>query len=300
MPRFLMGNRIDVFHTQYILPVYVPRRTRVFTHIHDVSFERFPEYVRRSDRFFLSLCIPRTMRRSDRIIVPSEFTRREVMETFRVPEERIAVVRNAVEERFRAPVSSERILRVREAYGLPERFVLSVGTMQPRKDIPTLIRAFASVADRLPDMMLVLAGRRGGYHYDTGIDGSIAESGLSGRILFPGYVDDEDLPALFASARLLVFPSRYEGFGLPILEAFSAGVPVVASDIPPFREVGDDAIAYFDPGTIATLSEEMYTLLTDERRRRHVTEKGRERSLSFSWERSAALLSDLYRDTPPS
>ncbi len=294
IPVFLLRNRIDVFHTQYILPFFVPRRTKVVTHIHDISFRRFPEYIGWSDRLFLSAFIPRTMRRSDLLVVPSVFTGDEIADAYGVSESRIVVIPNAAESRSSDPVVPEEIRRVRERYGLPDRFVLSVGTMQPRKDIPTLIRAFADSADRLPDTSLVLVGGRGGHNYDVRIEDAIAESGSGDRVVFSGYVAEEDLVAVYKAARLLVFPSRYEGFGLPLLEAFAQGVPVIASDIPPFREVGGDAPTYFPPGDVATLSRELYTLSVNEEARKRAGDRGRDRTRLFSWERSARELAGVY------
>lgn len=295
VPRFLIGNRVDLFHTQYILPLFVPRRTKVVAHVHDISFRRFPGYVGLSDWFFLSSLIPRTMRRADLVVAPSRFTGDEIVAVYGVSRERVAIVPNAADARFSGTVTEDERRRVRERYGLPERFVLSVGTMQPRKDIPSIIRAFASVRSRIPDMGLVLVGGRGGHNYDAGIDLAIAEAGLWRAVLFPGYVGDADLPAIYASARILVFPSRYEGFGLPLVEAFSVGVPVVASDIPPFREVGGDAVSYFPVGDIARAAEAMYTLSMSEDARDRAISLGNGRSEAYSWDRSAAVLHENYR-----
>ncbi|NTW15132.1 MAG: glycosyltransferase family 4 protein [Candidatus Moranbacteria bacterium] len=297
VPSFLFHERIDVFHTQYILPMAIPRRTRVVVHVHDVSFRAFPKLIGIVDRIFLSIFIPHAMRRADLVVVPSEFTRDEVVAYYGTGTERVLVVPNAVDPGFLADGAlSGDGRRVREAYGLPERFVLSVGTMQPRKNIPVLVRAFAALRSRMSDVSLVLVGGRGGRHYDTAIDSAIRDTNLDGAVLFPGYVAQSDMPELYAAAEALIFPSRYEGFGIPLLEAFAAGTPVAASDIPPFHEVGGDAVTYFDPSNVAACAKTLYTLLTDSRLRDRIRRSGRDRLDMFSWPESAAILAGAYRE----
>ncbi len=296
VPRFLRQRKVDIFHTQYILPFFVPKQTKLFAHIHDISFKVFPELISWKDRMFLSLLIPRTMRIADRIIAVSTFTKDEIVKYYRVLPERIVVVPNAVGEAFTSRASAEDVARVRRQYALPEQFVLAVGTMQPRKNIAFLVRVFAEVRKRLPDLKLVLVGKRNGYRYDTDIDAAIAECGMENSVLFPGYIAEEDLPAVYASARVFAFPSRYEGFGIPILEAFSQGTPVMASDIPPSREVGGDAVLFCDGSSIARASELLYNVIIDENLRARLSEQGKLRVVSFSWKKSAEALQKLFRE----
>lgn len=295
VPLFLWDRRVDVFHTQYILPAFVPKRTRVVTHIHDVSFKAFPSYVGMTDRLFLSTFIPRTMRRSDIIVSPSRFTKDEIIARYKVPSERIAVVPNAIDPAFLVEPSSRELDRARSANGLPDDFLLSVGTMQPRKNIPMLVRAFARIRPRFPELKLVLVGGKGGKRYDREIDTAIRQSHLESAVIFPGYVPQEDMPSVFRLSRGFVFPSRYEGFGIPILEAFAAEVPVAASDIPPFREVGGDAVAYFSPTDIAACAETLYTLLDDAEARKSRHQAAKVRLAEYSWEKSARVLMSCYR-----
>ncbi|NTW75553.1 MAG: glycosyltransferase family 4 protein [Candidatus Moranbacteria bacterium] len=294
VPLFLIRNQVDVFHTQYILPWYIPSRTKVVTHIHDVSFRAFPKYIRLSDRLFLGLFFPRTMRRSDVLVAPSAFTRDEIVARYGVAKERIAIVPNAVDPDFLRPTTSDDRARVKSRYRLPETFILSAGSMQPRKNIPFLIEAFERVKKDIPGLKLVLVGGKGGKHYDLRIDSVVRDRGLAESVLFPGYVRQEDMSSLYATAAVMAFPSKYEGFGIPVLEAFASAVPVVASDIVPFREVGGNAISYFDPTDVAACAESLYTLLIDENARRRQNRSGKERLLDYSWDRSARVMVSLY------
>jgi glycosyltransferase involved in cell wall biosynthesis len=294
VPLFLIRNKIDVFHTQYILPFYVPGRTSVVAHIHDVSFKAFPNYIGLVDRIFLTVLIPRTMRRSDKLVSPSKFTRDEIVKRFGVSSEKIAVIPNALDPSFLVRPTGDDLSRTHSTYGLPDRFILSVGTMQPRKNITLLVRAFARIRMSVPGLKLVLVGGKGGQHYDRDIDDVIREEGIEDSVIFPGYVCQEDMPLFYASATVLAFPSRYEGFGIPILEAFSAGTPVSASDIPPFREVGGDAVSYFDPLDIAGCADSLYTLLIDENARRRQERSGKDRLRRYSWSDSARELVASY------
>jgi glycosyltransferase involved in cell wall biosynthesis len=299
MPMFLIRNNVDVFHTQYILPIFVPRRTKVVAHIHDVSFKVFPEYIGIMDQLFLSLFIPRTMRRSDLLVAPSLFTRDEILSQFGVSERKIVIIPNALDPSFLLRPTGNDISRVRSEYGLPDIFVLSVGTMQPRKNIPLLIHALARMKQHIPAAKLVLVGGKGGRHYDRLIDDAIHEEHLEDSVVFPGYVRQTDMPAFYASATVLAFPSRYEGFGIPLLEAFSAGIPVLASDIPPFREVGGDAVSYFDPSDIAACADSLYTLFIDENTRLRQEKAGKDRLERYSWSESAQEMVSSYNSLVP-
>lgn len=295
LPWFLFRQKPDTFHTQYILPAFIPRETRAVTHIHDVSFCAYPELIGFADRLFLSLFIPASIRRASVVAVPSEFTKQEVIRYYGTDPQKITVIPNALSEDFIRSHSSESALSaVRQKYGLPESYLLYVGTLQPRKNIPFLIEAYTRVRRRLSDIRLVLVGNRAGHHYDTRIDQVLERSDVKNDIIFPGFIDQADLPLVYGNARGFVYPTLYEGFGIPLLEAMSQEVPVAASDIPCLREVGAEAARYFDPGNLASCEEVLYTLCVDEEQREQLRERGRERSRSFSWHQSAQSLLSTY------
>lgn len=297
VPSFLLQNKVDIFHTQYILPFFFPKRTKCITHIHDVSFCAYPELIGRTDRFFLWVLIPRSLRVATHIIAPSQFTKDEIIKYYGVQDNKITVVPNALGEAFIESVATDETADdlLRKKYQLPKQFILSVGTLQPRKNIPFLIDAFAHLRKKLPDVPLVLVGNKNAHHTDSAIDKSIARLDLHNQVFFPGFIDQKDMPRLMRMARVFVFPSLYEGFGIPLLEAMSQDVPVAASDIPSLREVGGEAALYFDPASVASCEEILYNLCTNDTTRETLQRAGKERVRFFSWHGSAMLLFDVYK-----
>lgn len=306
LPWFLIRRKVDVYHTQYILPAFVPARTKVVTHIHDVSFCAYPELIGRKDRFFLSLLIPPSLRRAALIVAPSSFTKDEIVRRYGIAPEKVAVIPNALSRDFMASATQEDIDRVRAKYALPETYAIYVGTLQPRKNIPFLVEAFSKLKERLPaspdqggpKAKLVLVGNRRGHHADTRLDETINRLNMAEDIVFPGFVDQDDLPAVIRGASVFVFPSLYEGFGIPLLEAMSQEVPVAAADIPSLREVAGDAALYFDvsgdAASLVSCADTLYTLFIDQSRRSALIHAGKERIQAFSWKKSAEKARDAY------
>ncbi len=296
LPIFLLRQKIDTYHTQYILPFFVPARTKVITHIHDVSFRAYPELISWKDRFFLWLLIPSALRRAALIVTPSHFTKDEIIQYYTIAPEKIVVIPNALGSDFLASISDKQAdaARVREKYHLPAEYLVYVGTLQPRKNIPFLIEAFASLKKRLPGIKLVLVGNRKGYHTDVRLDTTLNRLSVAEDIIFPGFIDQNDLPGVIRGAKIFVFPSLYEGFGIPLLEAMSQDVPVAASDIPSLREVALYAAVYFDPMTLASCEEKLYNLFIDQEQRMAFIRLGKDRVQAFSWKESASLLLQAY------
>lgn len=286
LPWALRQYSLDVYHTQYITPFFVPKKVAIVTHVHDVSFARYPKLINWKDRIFLTLLIPRSFRQARAIVAVSAFTKREIIECYGVSEEKIFVVPNALSDEYKTLAKPDDG-RLREKYQLPAHYILSVGTLQPRKNIPFLIRAFATIKDRVPNVALVVVGNRNAHHFDRGIDEALQETDLEGRVIFPGFIDQEDLPGIMRQAELFVFPSLYEGFGLPLLEALSQDVPVVAADIPVLHEVGGDAALYINPSNLAMMSEALYNGLMSQDVRSALMQSGHDRIQAFSWQESA-------------
>ncbi|HLB50733.1 MAG TPA: glycosyltransferase family 1 protein [Patescibacteria group bacterium] len=296
LPLFLRTHHIDIYHTQYIVPFFLPSALRVVVHIHDVSFCAFPQFIALRDRIFLRLLIPRSVHRGDAMIAPSRFTAKEIEKFYPKGKGKIHVVHNALPEEFLSSTQSkDRDAAVAQKYHLPEKYIFTLGTMQPRKNIPALIAAYAAACKTVPGTSLVISGPRG-HHFDSVIDEEIRRNPhVRERIIFTGYIAIDDLPVVYRHAHLFIFPSLYEGFGIPLLEAMSQGVPVLASDLSVFREVAANAAIYCDTRTLDQFAKSIYTMSIDRNLRSQSVGNAPARVSSFSWEESAKKLLRIYQ-----
>jgi len=291
LPNHLRKNPVDVFHTQYIAPFWLPAQVKLVLTIHDISFNNFAQLIRKSDLFFLKTLIPRSLRMAAKIVAVSAFTKNEIEKYYKIPAEKIAVAENGIDfEIYNRPISSEKLEQTKRKYKLPEKFVLYIGTLQPRKNIPVLLKAAKDL-----DTKLVIAGNRNAHNFDPEIDTIIKKYNLRGQIIFPGWIDEEDKPALFKLAQCFVFPSFYEGFGIPILEAMSAGTPAVCSDIPVLREIGGNAALFCNPRSSREFAENIRKVLTDANLRSNLAEKGKQQAQKFSWRKTAEKTLGAYK-----
>ncbi len=289
MDRFFRG--VDLFHaTEHLLPRFSAIRT-VFT-LHDLIFLFHPETHKPMNRWFLTLMMPRFLRAADAVIAVSECTKRDAVRAYGIPEEKITVIYEGVSPRFR-PADPAAIAAVRQKYGLPEHFILYVGTIEPRKNLTALLEAFANLQSAIGNLHLVFVGKKGWLY--EGFFRRLRELGLEERVHFTGYVPDEDLPVLYSAADLFVFPSLYEGFGLPVLEAMACGVPVVCSNTSSLPEVAGDAALLVDPTDVRALAAAMERALTDQALRATLRARGLERARRFTWEEAARRTLEVYR-----
>jgi glycosyltransferase involved in cell wall biosynthesis len=252
--------------------------------IHDLSFIRHPHLLRPANRFYLRTITRLSARRARRVIVNSHATHREVETLLGVPTERIDVTLLGVSPTYR-PLPDNKVDAFRRANDLPERFILYVGTLEPRKNIPTLLRAFAALPQK--DVGLVLVGGRGWLYH--AVESTIEELGLYPRIIRPGYVADDLLPLWYNAATVFAYPSLYEGFGMPLLEAMACGTPVVAADSTSLPEaVGRDGAGMLaPPQDVAAWTQALNTLLDDDEHRRDLSAQGSERAATFTWAETA-------------
>jgi glycosyltransferase involved in cell wall biosynthesis len=297
LPKYLRKNPVDVYLTQYITPFFVPKKIKIATIVHDISFNFFPQFIKWSDLFFLKTLIALSLRRADKVIGVSRFTRDEIAAYYATPKEKNVWFHNAVSEDFLSQnVSREKIEAVRKKYSLPEKYILYIGTLQPRKNIPVLVEALALLKSKKEnaDVKLVVAGGRG-HNYDQRIDAVVEKNNLSEEVVFPGYVDENDKAALIKGAQVFCFPSLYEGFGIPILEAMSLGVPVVASDIAPHLEIAQRSAIFFDPKNPNELAEKLQKVLSDETLRSNLAKKGVSQTELFSWRKSAEKILKIFK-----
>jgi glycosyltransferase involved in cell wall biosynthesis len=289
LPWDLRRRQTDLVHIQYIIPPITS--CPVVTTIHDISFRRNPCWFPLKHRVLLNLLIPFAARNAAHVITGSEFTRHELIDEYDLPPEKVTVTPYAADPIYR-PLDREAAQRaVSERFGLRGPFVLAVGVLQPRKNLPRLIRAFGRIAREVPHT-LALVGKPGWAHEE--LQRAAAASGLGSRLRFTGYVPDADLPVLYNAADLFAYPSLYEGFGLPPLEAMACGTPVVTSDVTSLPEVVGEAALTVDPTDEDTLADALCRTLTEERLREQLRTAGFKRAASFSWERTAALTLNVY------
>lgn len=290
-PIELFAGRGDLYHaTDFVLPPVTPGKRTVLT-VHDLSFERAPDATPPQLLRFLKRVVPQSVRRAGHVIADSQATARDLTVLYDVQPDRITVIYSGVDERFR-PLDAPQIGARRAPLpdGMP--FVLTVGTLQPRKNHLTLVRAFARIARRLPDLQLVIAGGKG-WMYDQ-VTAEVTRLNLGERVRFIGFVDDADLPDLYRAARVFAFPSLYEGFGLPPLEAMACGVPVVVSNASSLPEVVGDAGLLVEPLDVDGLAEALIRAVTDEAWRAQAIARGLARARQFTWRRSAEQLLAVY------
>ena len=283
----------DLLHVQYTAPVFCP--VPIVVSVHDVSFLEHPEYFRRERAWQLQLTVARTVRRAARILTVSEFSRASILKAYgHLDEDKVAVVANAAAPEFR-PVSREGAMAaVRERFAVSAPFLLAVGDLLPRKNQIGLIRAFSRLVRAHPQFThhLLLAGKETWFAHR--VREAAQESGVADRIRFLGFVSDAELLQLYNACDIFVFPSYYEGFGLPALEAMACGRAVVCSSTSALPEVVDGAALLFDPYSVDEMVRAMADLLLDGQLRARMERLGLQRAAHFSWQNAAQRTLEVY------
>ena len=280
----------EVFHaTEHLL---LPLRSipTVLT-VHDLVFRRLPEHHKPLNRWYLNLALPLYCQRATHIIAVSEWTRNDLIAAYGLSPEKVTIIHEAADPRF-CPQLPEVVIRVRAHYDLPDRYLLFVGTIEPRKNLSRLLSAFEAIHSEGLTDGLVIVGKKGWLMADFFT--RVAQSPLKNSILLPGYIPDEDLPAVYAGAQALVFPSLYEGFGLPVLEAMACATPVLTSRTSSMPEIAGEAALTFDPVSVEEISESIRRVLRDSELRERMRELGLARAARFSWERAAKETEAVY------
>ena len=288
-------DRPDLLHVQYTAPLACP--VPIVVSVHDVSFLEHPEYFTRSRAAQLQWTVRRTVQRAAKILTVSDFSRSAILKVYGdLEEDHVVVVPNAGSSQFR-PISREGAAAVvRDRFGIAGPFVLSVGDLQPRKNQIGLIRAFARLVDAFPQLphKLLLVGKE--TWFAERVREAARSSGVEDRIRFTGFVSDPDLLQLYNACDLFVFPSFYEGFGLPALEAMACGRAVTCSNTSALPEVVDGAAILFDPYSVDEMVRAMADLLRDSQLRARMERLGLQRAAHFSWKKSADRTLDVYRE----
>jgi glycosyltransferase involved in cell wall biosynthesis len=294
-PLRLRRLRADVYHGPAVFLPFIKLGYRTVVTIHDLVSFLFPETVPRKYSLYMRLMTRMAARSADRIIAVSRATRDDLTGLLAVPAAKISVIHEAVGPEFAAPVAPEARAAVARRYGLRSPYCLFVGNLEPRKNLARLIEAFARLTARRTGRdgpQLVLAGTRGWLY--GGIFRAVEAHGLRDDIVFTGYVPPADLPALYAGAACFVFPSLYEGFGLPVLEAMATGIPVVAARAGAIPEVAGDAALLVDARRSGELADAIASLLADAPLRAELAARGRERARHFTWESVARATLAVY------
>ena len=290
MDRDFAGSHL--YHsTGHLLPRLRTMRT-VFT-LHDVIPFLFPEHHLWQNKIFFEIMLPRFLRQADAIIAVSRNTKRDALRVLNLPPEKIHVIPEGVDARFAPVTDPQQLAAVRQRYNLPQRFVLTVGTLEPRKNHTMLLHAFGALLAAEPDVVLAIAGKRGWLYRDFLT--ALENSGLEPHVRLLDRVPDADLPALLSAASVFAFPSLYEGFGLPPLEAMACGAPVLCSTAASLPEVVGEGGWLLNPLTPAEWTRAMQRLLTEPEARQTLIERAHKQAADFTWRKTAIATRAVYQ-----
>ena len=288
VPAVLRQHEATLYHSPYYLMPFRPKTPTLLT-LYDFIVCHYPEYLSARARLLSRFAHQLAIRTADALIAISEATKQDLIQQFN-PQKPIYVTPLAAAPHFR-PVDAT---AMRRKFGLPEQYLLYFGSNKPHKNIVSLIRAVA----QLPNApLLVVAGAWLPEHPEAKVE--TERLGLTNRVRFLGRVESADLPALYSGAALFTFPSLYEGFGLPVIEAMACGTPVVCGKVWSLPEVGGDAVTYFDPNSAESIAHTINQLLTNPAQRADLAERGLAQAASFSWQRIAQQTLDIYRQMHP-
>jgi len=281
--------RLDLLHSLgYVQPLRLPCKSVVT--IHDLNFHNLARWMPKRKRVVLRYFVTQSAKKADHIITVSEFSKRQIVEIVGVPEEKVTVTYNAPKQRV-CQVQPFEIIA--EQFGLRRPYILALSSSSPHKNMVSLLKAFAILRRKgFSDLRLVIAGHPPKDKQSLGP--LLEDHNLRDAVVFTGYVPDEALPSLYAHAEAFVFPSVYEGFGIPVLEAFLYGAPVVCSNAAALPEIAGDAACYFDPMAVEEITATISCLLQDEALRRSLVKKGKARLAQFTWEETARKTLEVY------
>ena len=294
LPWDLKRRRVDVFHGPVFIAPFVKTCRQVVT-IHDMTFFLLPQCHLFTKRHYFQRLIPRCVGRANQVIAVSESTRRDLVRILGSHcSKKIRVIYHGKDECFCPDRAAAAARGLRMKYGLLGRVILFVGLIEPRKNLERLIRAYAKLKSLHQDSCLVLAGSQG-WGYEAVLR-AVSESGVKDRVFFPGFIPERELPSLYNLADVFVYPSLYEGFGFPVLEAMSCGTPVVASRVSSMPEIAGDAALLVDPHDVDSIAQALERVLVDRTLRERMAEEGIRRSQPFTWERTARETLAAYEE----
>jgi len=292
LPLRMLQHRPDLLHVQYTGPLF--SHAHLVVSVHDVSFLEFPEYFTRFRANQLRWTVKRTVQKAARVLTPSDFSRRAILKSYAIDERKVVVVPNAVSSAFRPIDRGVAAGVVARKFGIRGKFILMVGDLQPRKNHLGLLKAFEDLMRAHPELphRLVFVGKE--TWYSRQLHRAVSNSPLADRVHCTGFVDDDDLLYFYGACDLFAFPSFYEGFGLPILEAMACGRAVACSSVTAMPEVADGAAILFDPRSTEEMTRALRDILIDGELRGRLERLGTQRAAQFTWEKAARRTLDVY------
>lgn len=296
LPAHVRANRVEILHVPAFAPPLVKPCRTVVT-VHDLIGMVFPNQLGWPSRFYWGQWLPLAVKRADALIADSENTKKDIMKFLRISEKKITVIYPSGHEGFRPLAPSEGLLELRKRVGFQGKYFLAVGTLEPRKNIARVIQAFLRFLEKRgnkdPQFHLILVGSKE-FAHGRFYDSLLGSSADWARIHFTGYLEKKDLNVLYSGAEAFVFPSLYEGFGIPVLEAMASGTPVITSRTSSLPEVAGDAVTYVDPYDVEALAGALETMESEEELRKGWIQKGFARIQRFSWRRTVKETLSVY------
>jgi glycosyltransferase involved in cell wall biosynthesis len=293
IPFLIIRHKIEIVHSLHYSFPLVTFSAKKIVHVYDMTFFSMPEMHVPIKRVYFKFFIKLSSRLADRIITISKSTMEDYVSHFDYNREHISVVYAGRDERFTPNLDTKRIDNTKQKYKIQGEYLLYIGTLEPRKNIVSAIKAFKKVCSGKPDLVFVIAGKKGWYYRD--IVRSVRELKLKDRVIFTGFVDEEEKPYLLAGSKLFIYPSFYEGFGIPVLEALSCGIPTVTSNVSSIPEITGDAAILIDPHDEHALYNAIMLLLNDSEMYRTLQSKSVEQSKKFKWKDAAEKVMNLYQ-----
>lgn len=292
IPFLLLKHRIDVVHSlHYSFPLVRPRGRQVVT-FHDTTFIDMPEVHEKIKVLYFGFFMNAAVRMADSVIFVSYSAQRDCNARLGPPRGLSTVIHHGKSEAFRPDLDPELLRRIKQKYGLRQDFILFIGTIEPRKNLPQLVTAFQSLAKAHPNLVLVIAGKKG-WMYDSLFE-TIRRLKMESRVIFTGFLPEEDKPFLLSAATVFVYPSLYEGFGIPVLEALACGVPTVTSNTSSLPEVAGKAAIMIDPQNAAEIADALERLLSDSDLRSRLIEEAAHQAAKFNWKKTASETLNAY------
>ncbi len=293
IPVEVFVGQVDIFHaTDFVLPPTLPHTHTLLT-VHDLSFVRVPESASPRLKAYLETVVPRSVKRADYVLADSLATKLDLIDLYGIQPERVVVLLSGVDPIFR-PIHSAKFISTQKKYQIGEcPYIFAVGTVQPRKNYARLIEALSILRSRGLEIDLVIAGGKG--WLEDPIYAALDQFSMRPYVHFIGFATDDDLPILYSHALCSVFPSLYEGFGLPILEAMACDTPVITSNLSSMPEVAGDAAVLINPYDVEDIAKGIQSVVEDSNLRQSLVQKGRERVKLFTWEKSAQQLLQIYQ-----